>query len=80
MPSRRYRNLSQAFGLALRVRREAAGISQEALAAQCGIHRTYVSMLERAVNVPSLTTIAALAEALGVRPYELVKAAEERLK
>ena len=77
--SRPYRNLGRAFGKALRAQRIAAGISQEDLAAQCGLHRTYVSMLERAVNVPSLRTIALLAEALKVRPHELVKAAEELL-
>lgn len=51
-------------------------MSQESLAHACGIHRTYVSMLERGVSVPSLTIIAALAEALDALPHEWVKATE----
>ncbi len=48
----------------LRARREAAGISQEALGYKAGLHRTYVSMLERGVRNPTLTVIAKLAGAL----------------
>ncbi len=56
--------LQRKFGRAIRARRQAAGISQETLADHAGVHRTYVSMLERGVGNPSLTVIAALAGAL----------------
>lgn len=65
------------FGVALRRRRLAAALSQEALAHAAGLHPTYISLLERGINAPRLTVIESLAEVLGCRPYELVKAAEE---
>ena len=52
------------FGRVVRARREAVGISQEDLADEAGVHRTYVSILERGRGNPSLTVIANLAEAL----------------
>ena len=42
--------------------RKALGLSQEALALDAGIDRTYISGIERARRNPSLTLIAALAE------------------
>ena len=38
--------ISKAFGRVVRERREALGLSQEALAARAGIHRTYISSIE----------------------------------
>lgn len=52
------------FGRVVRARREAVGISQEDLADEAGVHRTYISILERGRGNPSLTVIANLAEAL----------------
>ena len=48
------------------------GWSQEELADQAGLHRTYVSGVERAVRNPTITIVAALAKALGVAPGELL--------
>lgn len=48
------------------------GWSQEELADQAGLHRTYVSGVERAVRNPTITIVAALAKALGVAPAELL--------
>lgn len=50
---------------------------QEALADRSGLHVTYISLLERGRNSPTLDAIGSIAAALGVRPSELVKAAEE---
>lgn len=72
--------LSKAFGDTLREARQEAKISQEGLAAKSGLHRTYVSQLERGQKSPSLASIAAIARSLGVKPHELVKKAEERLE
>ncbi len=71
--------LNKAFGESLRETRQAAKISQEGLAAMSGLHRTYVSQLERGQKSPSLAVIAALARSLGLRPHELVKNAESVL-
>jgi transcriptional regulator with XRE-family HTH domain len=69
--------LQVGFARALRAWRQAAAISQEELAHRADLHRTYVSQLERGLKSPSLGAIEALAAALGLRPHELVRAAED---
>ena len=49
------------------------GVSQEELADRCGLHRTYVSQLERGLKSPSLNTLYALASALKVDVTDLVR-------
>jgi hypothetical protein len=41
------------------------------------LHPTYISLLERGSNQPTLAVIEALGVALDWRPYELVKSAEQ---
>jgi transcriptional regulator with XRE-family HTH domain len=74
MPARR--GIQIGFGRVLRDRRLALGLSQEALAARADLHRNYVGEVERGAKCPSLCAVEALAEALGVRPSELVRDAE----
>jgi len=52
--------------------RTATGISQEELAARAGLHRTYISSIERGQRNVSVENIFALATALGCAPKELV--------
>lgn len=52
------------FAENLRLLRERAGISQEALAKACDLHRTEVSLLERCLRSPRLDTMIILAEGL----------------
>lgn len=60
------RDVRLSFGLAVRRRRSAAGISQERLAELSGLERAYVSGLERGKRNPTLLTQTRIAEALGV--------------
>jgi len=60
------------FAANLREVRLRRGLSQEALADLCHLHRTEVSLLERAQREPRLTTIVRLAQALDVEPAELL--------
>jgi transcriptional regulator with XRE-family HTH domain len=60
------------FGESLRARRRAAGLSQERLASESGLHRTEISLLERGTRDPRLSTIERLARALGTDAAELV--------
>ena len=53
--------------------RSSAGISQEELADRAGLHRTYISSIERARRNVSLENIFQIAEALGATPAELLK-------
>ena len=46
--------------------RKAKGLSQEALAEECGYHRTYVGGIERRERNITIATLEALAGALGV--------------
>jgi transcriptional regulator with XRE-family HTH domain len=52
--------------------RQAAGISQEELAGRAGLHRTYISSVERAKRNVSLENIFVLARALGADPRDLL--------
>ncbi|MBX3482408.1 helix-turn-helix domain-containing protein [Phenylobacterium sp.] len=54
------------FAANLRRERKAKGWSQEELAEQAGVDRTYVSGIERAVRNPTITNVKRLADALGV--------------
>jgi CheY-like chemotaxis protein len=54
------------LGNAIKKERAALGISQEELAARAGLHRTYVSDVERGARNPSLESVQKLAEALEV--------------
>jgi transcriptional regulator with XRE-family HTH domain len=68
--------LDDAFGQVLRTLRTDRGLSQEALSLACGRHRTYVSLLERGQNSPTLATVWMLADALDVSPAEMVRRVE----
>lgn len=68
--------LSLAFGQALRRARLRAGVTQERLALDSGLDRTFVSSLERGVRQPSLTTLFVLARSLHISPNLLVKRTE----
>jgi len=55
------------FAEKLRRERDRAGLSQEALADACDLHRTEISLLERSKRSPRLETIVILAQGLGLR-------------
>jgi transcriptional regulator with XRE-family HTH domain len=56
----------------IRLRAE-RGWSQEALAFECGLHRTFVAHVERQARNISLDNLERIATALGVPPYRLLK-------
>lgn len=57
----------------LRRHRASQGISQEGLATLAGLHRTFVSQIERELKNLSLDSIVKLANALKVDPSDLLK-------
>jgi len=60
------------LGRNVRQLREARGWSQEDYADRAGIHRTYVSDIERGRRNPTITVVEKLAAPLGVAPGELL--------
>lgn len=64
---------AERFGVAIRKRREAAGLSQDRLAETAGMSQRYLRAIELGDNSPSLTAIFQLCEALGVSPAELLE-------
>ncbi|BCG99864.1 MULTISPECIES: helix-turn-helix transcriptional regulator [unclassified Mesorhizobium] len=65
--------IREAFAQNLRALRRARGLSQEELAHQAGIDRTYISALERNVYNASIDVVDRLAEVLGVDVAELLR-------
>jgi transcriptional regulator with XRE-family HTH domain len=70
---KRREDVRDRFGLAVRVRREALGLTQEGLADRARIHRTYLSDIERGERNPSLVNIERLALALELSMSALFK-------
>lgn len=66
-------DVKQRLGSNLRRLREAKGLSQETFAFEAGIHRTYVSDIERGARNPTITVVENLAIALGVTASELLR-------
>lgn len=48
------------------------GLSQEELAERAGVHRTYISGVERCVRNPTITIVGRIAQALEISVGELV--------
>jgi transcriptional regulator with XRE-family HTH domain len=57
----------------IRLIRNNLGLSQEELAEQAGLHRTYIGSIERAERNVSIDNIEKIARALKVQPHELLK-------
>jgi transcriptional regulator with XRE-family HTH domain len=65
-------NLQQSFGSLIRRRRSEAGLTQERLADEAGIHRTYVSLLERGHRAATIEVVRRLAKALKTTMTSLI--------
>jgi transcriptional regulator with XRE-family HTH domain len=52
--------------------RKRIGLSQEALADNCGLHRTYIGAIERGERNITVNTLARVAEALGCSVIDLL--------
>ena len=61
----------------VRRRREAMGLSQEKLGELAGLHRTYVSQLERRKANISIDSLERIARILGVSTAELLQPPEQ---
>ncbi len=71
-------DIRKRVGINLRRLRREKEWSQEDLAFESGLHRTYVSGIERGVRNPTLLILVKLAKTLGVAPAELVARPRKR--
>jgi len=67
-----YMDIIHLFGTNLRKYRKSRGLSQEALAELCGLHRTYIGSIECFRRSISLENIKRIADALDIEPYRLL--------
>jgi transcriptional regulator with XRE-family HTH domain len=63
----------KAFGQALRKLRQQIGLSQEQLGFECDFDRTYISLLERGIQSPTLRTMFRLCDPLKISFPELAQ-------
>ena len=66
-------DIRRRVGLNLKKHRRAAGLSQEGLADECGLHRTYVSGVERGIRNPTVVVLERLARPLGIPAWRLLE-------
>ena len=66
--------LREIFAANIKRLRKERGMSQEDLAFESGLHRTYISGIERGIRNVGLDNIGVIAEALGVAPEVLLRA------
>ena len=70
-------DIVKVFGSNVKRYRQQTGLSQEAFAEKCGMHRTYISAIECFRRSISLENIQRIADALDVEPYKLFLISEE---
>jgi len=65
-------DVQQRVGINVRKFRKERGLSQEALAFECGLHRTYISGVERGIRNPTVGVLEGIATALKVPTWRLL--------
>jgi transcriptional regulator with XRE-family HTH domain len=71
-------DLRQVFAANLRRLRHAKGLSQEDLAHEAGVNRSYMSKLEKGATFVGLEIIGKLADVLEVDPVQFLKAKKRK--
>lgn len=72
--------IDQVFGAALKELRNKRNLSQEELSFRVGLHRTYISQLERGLKSPSLRTLQKISLALNISLTKMVQTIEYELR
>ena len=74
------KSLSKVFGEVLKDLRNDVGISQENLAYESELDRSFISMLERGLRLPTISTLFQVSKPLKKTPSEILKMIEDRFK
>lgn len=64
-------DIIKVFGTNMKTYLQSLGLSQEAFADKCGLHRTYISAIECFHRSISLENVQRIADALGIETYLL---------
>ena len=68
------------IGKVIKEYRESKALSQEILSGLAGIGRTHLSAIERGERKPTLDTFFKISQALEVRPSDLLRAIEDKIR
>ena len=70
---------AEIIGNILKELRENKGLTQEQLSGLAALDRTHYSKLERGLRSPTIETLFKMANALDLKPHELVKIIEDKI-
>ncbi len=70
----------KAFGSVLSELRKGKNLSQDKVSSICDLDRTYISLLERGLRQPSLTTFLNLSKALDISPSDFITLVVQRME
>ena len=71
---------AEIIGCVLRELRENKGLTQEQLSGLAALDRTHYSKLERGLRSPTIETVFKIAQALDMKPHELIMLIEDKIK
>ncbi|MBY0077638.1 MULTISPECIES: helix-turn-helix domain-containing protein [Priestia] len=71
--------IEQAFGIVIKKHRLERSMSQENLAFEAGLDRTFISLLERGKRRPTVNTLFLISRVFEIKPHEIVKEVENLL-
>ena len=71
--------LPKVLGRLIARKRRAKGLSQEKLAELAGVHRTYISQIERGLKSPTVAVLIQISIALGISAGSLLSELEKQL-
>ncbi|WP_417900109.1 helix-turn-helix transcriptional regulator [Bacillus haimaensis] len=69
-----------AFGITLRELRTKKKLSQEKLALECKLDRTFISLLERGLRKPTINTLVIISKQLDIKPSLFMEEVEQILE
>lgn len=70
---------AEIIGNVLRELRDSKGLTQEQLSGLAALDRTHYSKLERGLRSPTIETLFKIAQALDMKPHEIIKVIETRV-
>jgi|WetSurSiteA1Bulk_404760.scaffolds.fasta_scaffold328887_1 transcriptional regulator with XRE-family HTH domain len=71
--------IEKAVGQELYFWRTKKGLSQEKLRFEASLHRTYISIIERGLKSPTISSLVRLCDALGITPDKFLKNVIQRV-